>query len=193
MLEPPRVPALPAVLSDRRMRFLSVKYSGRLNYLWGAVVLAENPEGFVWYAPGGERFVRPTHTHRTRYDWIGVNWHDRWYSVTASFIPPHKVAGAPGRLHHYYCNIAAPGSWADEQMYRYVDLDLDVYVHRDGRVDLLDEDEFEFHRRRFGYPRDVVAATRRAAREVEDLARAGLPPFDGSLAAFHRALYALGA
>jgi protein associated with RNAse G/E len=71
-----------------------------------------------------------------------------------------------------------------------VDLDLDVYVRPDGHAEVLDADEFEFHRRHFAYPRGMVAGARRAAREIVALARAGLLPFDGSLAAFHRALYA---
>ena len=45
-----------------------------------------------------------------------------------------------------------------------VDLDLDVVRHRDsGVAELLDEDEFLEHQRRYGYPDDVIHRGREAA------------------------------
>jgi hypothetical protein len=68
-----------------------------------------------------------------------------------------------------------------------VDLDLDVIRRRDGRVEVLDEDEFAEHQVLLGYPPDVIAQARattddlvariRAAREpLAGSARIGLPP-----------------
>ena len=46
-----------------------------------------------------------------------------------------------------------------------VDLDLDVVRHRvSGAAQLLDEDEFEEHQRRYAYPAAVIDRTRAAAR-----------------------------
>ncbi len=179
--------SVPDTLGERRIRVLSAKYDGRLNYQWDALVLHETAEGFIWFTPGGAPFVRPTHTHPTSWDWIGVFWYDRWYSVTASLLPPH-TSGDPGVLHHYYCNIGTPGVWHDET-FRYVDLDLDVLIDADGHQDVLDVDEFALHRERFGYPADVVACAEAAVRDVAALAQAGAPPFEGLLAAYHGALF----
>jgi protein associated with RNAse G/E len=44
-----------------------------------------------------------------------------------------------------------------------VDLDLDVARRRDGTVVLLDEDEFEQHRRSYAYPARIVDHARAAA------------------------------
>jgi protein associated with RNAse G/E len=106
--------------------------------------------------------------------------------VDASLLPL-SVAGATGVLHHYYCNLGEPGAWQGN-IYHFVDLDLDVVIYPDGRHLLLDEDEFAVHTTRFGYPADVVAATRQAAQDVLALARSGAAPFDGTLAAYHAAL-----
>jgi hypothetical protein len=169
----------------------SVKYDGALNYEWPARVLWEDAKGFVWHAPRVAPFRRPARTHGRLYDWVGWVRYDRWYMVDASLLPAR--AGAPaGVVHHYYCNIGTPGAW-ESHRYRFVDLDLDVLVWPDGGYRLLDEDELERHSGRYGYPSEVVAAVRRAADEVITLARTGAPPFDGTLAAYHQALYGAGA
>ena len=45
-----------------------------------------------------------------------------------------------------------------------IDLDLDVAVHPNGQIRLLDRDEFERHRELYGYPETV-------ARQAEDAIR----------------------
>jgi hypothetical protein len=176
-------------LTDGSMRAAllhSVKYDGSLNYHWPVQILWEDAGGFVWSAPAGAPFTRPAGVRPTPYDWVGRVWYDRWYMVDASLMPA-SVDGGAGVVHHYYCNLGAPGEWQDD-VYRFVDLDLDVLIYPDGRQLLLDEDEFAAHTLRFGYPADVVAATQQAVQDVLALARAGAAPFDGTLAAYHAVL-----
>jgi uncharacterized protein len=59
-----------------------------------------------------------------------------------------------------------------------VDLDLDVVRRRDGRVEVLDEDEFAEHQVRYGYPREVVDGARSTARWLVDAVSARVAPFD---------------
>ncbi|UQX89642.1 DUF402 domain-containing protein [Jatrophihabitans telluris] len=60
------------------------------------------------------------------------------------------------------------------------DLDLDVVRYFDGRVALLDEDEFAQHQTELSYPAAVIAAAERSAATVLDLVRADTAPFDGT-------------
>jgi uncharacterized protein len=161
----------------------SVKYDGSLNYVWPARVVWEDAGGFIWRTPAGSDFTRPNGVTPVPYDWVGRVWYDRWYLVDASLVPS-DVPGVAGALHHYYCNIAAPGAWEDS-VFRFVDLDLDVMIYPDGRQTLLDEDEFAAHQVRFAYSPETIAAVRQAVRAVSELARAGAAPFDGTLTAFH--------
>ena len=64
-----------------------------------------------------------------------------------------------------------------------VDLDLDVVRFCDGRLEVVDRDEFELHRRRYGYPDDLVVAAEQATSAAYDQAAANAPPFDGVAAA----------
>jgi len=64
-----------------------------------------------------------------------------------------------------------------------VDLDLDVVRHRDGTVELLDEDEFVEHQVLYGYPAEIVELAAAASQSVLDAVRHNEPPFDGVAAA----------
>lgn len=62
---------------------------------------------------------------------------------------------------------------------RAVDLDPDVIAWRDGRVEVIDRDEFKEHQELFRYPAGVVAAAEQTAAWLEAELRAGRAPFDG--------------
>lgn len=60
---------------------------------------------------------------------------------------------------------------------RAIDLDLDVLGWLDGRVELVDTDEFEQHRTRLRYPDRVVAMARRSGAQVLGAAAGHHEPF----------------
>jgi protein associated with RNAse G/E len=55
---------------------------------------------------------------------------------------------------YYYCNISSPFAWDDEAL-KYIDYDLDVKIFPDMTYIILDEDEYEYHRKKMNYP-DVI-------------------------------------
>ena len=76
-----------------------------------------------------------------------------------------------------YANVATPAT-LDGDTLRWIDLDLDVVVLDDGTHALWDADEFERHRRAFGYPADVVERALAAQDELLAAARTRAFPFD---------------
>ena len=58
-----------------------------------------------------------------------------------------------------------------------VDLDLDVIRSRDGRVHILDEDEFAEHQVRYGYPPEVITQARATTDALAALLAARAEPF----------------
>ena len=79
---------------------------------------------------------------------------------------------------------ATPATWHDGTV-RCVDLDLDVIWRAStGEVLLDDEDEFELHQARFGYPAELIEQVWRGTAEVRDLIARRVHPFDGSLHAW---------
>ncbi len=94
---------------------------------------------------------------------------DRWYNI----FEIH--AGDDGRLKGWYCNITRPAVFTDSLLSA-VDLALDLFVHPDGRIETLDEDEFEA----LHLPEEDSNAYQQAlaaASELRALARAHRPPF----------------
>jgi hypothetical protein len=58
-----------------------------------------------------------------------------------------------------------------------VDLDLDVIRLRDGRVHILDEDEFAEHQLRYAYPSDVITQARATTDDLVARLAATTEPF----------------
>ncbi len=155
----------------RTVRVASTKYDGSWHYEFDAQLLAhEGPmlrllvtEGTPFTGYRGEGAIRTTFT--------ALFWSDRDYNLYHN----HRPMGR--RRITSYANVALPAV-LDGDVLRWVDLDLDVIVDANGGVVLDDEDEFEDHRLRFAYPRDVVARAIAARDELLRLAAAGAFPFD---------------
>jgi len=107
---------------------------------------------------------------RSPYDSRVYFWRDRWYNAFRLSRPGCDLA-------LWYCNVTTPPQ-LDGCELSYVDLDLDVAVRPDGSIELLDEDEFEMHQRKYGYPGEVVARAEEAALQVARLAKQKGFPFD---------------
>ncbi len=58
-----------------------------------------------------------------------------------------------------------------------VDLDLDVVQTLEGRVMVLDEDEFAEHQVSYGYPRELIALARSACDDVRSALSTSTEPY----------------
>ena len=118
--------------------------------------------GYVAFVPG-DHFYEHYYT-------------DRWYNICA-------VRGVAGALKGWYCNVTRPAEVTGNVVIS-EDLELDLFVSPDRQSILrLDLDEFEARGLDVSDP-PAHAAALAALDELEQMARAGAPPFDGaSLAA----------
>jgi hypothetical protein len=113
----------------------------------------------------------------------GPGWDGEWTHGFVILVPESQgwIASYQGEREpndiELYVDITTAAEWPDEQTFRAIDLDLDVARFRDGRVELLDEDEFEEHRALFGYPDDVVERALETAQWVLEAVREGREPF----------------
>jgi protein associated with RNAse G/E len=104
---------------------------------------------------------------------LGFYWSDRPYNLTVNWSLDWRPLS-------HYINVATPATWENGTLH-FIDLDLDIIWRHDGIVILDDEDEFELHRIRYGYPAELVAESWRSSHEVRDLIARRIYPFDGSL------------
>ncbi|MCW6007906.1 DUF402 domain-containing protein [Micromonospora sp. CPCC 205371] len=150
------------------VRVVYRKYDGTAHRDYPARRLAEDDMGTWLGVTAGTRSVYHGRPSVEQIPFVLLVPHDAWW--TGMFNPPPRTS-------EVYCDIATPAEWTGDTVH-IVDLDLDVVRRRvTGAVELRDEDEFEEHRQRFGYPEDLVAEARAAAEWLYQALGDGTEPF----------------
>jgi uncharacterized protein len=153
-------------MSEQVVRVEYTKYDGTPHRGYPALHLGEDEHG-VWLGVPLNRFDEAEFKYDDPY--VLLVPQDSWW--TALF-------NAPSRRTEIYCDVATPADWSGTGRVRFADLDLDVRRRRGtGAVELVDEDEFEVNRARFGYPQDVVEQARSAANWLVKALSTATEPF----------------
>jgi protein associated with RNAse G/E len=152
----------------------STKYDGSLHYRIPAQVIETTPTRLASYRGPGS----PIESYRGNWEgkWhvLGLHWSERHWNLYVHW----EQDWTPREL---YVNVATPARWDDVAL-RWIDLDLDLILPAGTSEPKLDDiDEFDLHRRRLGYPADLVESCLAAAVEVAALMRRRTPLFDGRL------------
>jgi uncharacterized protein len=158
-------------VADRDVRVVYTKYDGRLHWHYTARLLGSDAHGVWLGAPAGRALQRGDEPPITMVHPCvtlipaGEPW---WTAV---------FNGEPAAT-EIYCDIATEPRWLHPGEVTMADLDLDVVRMRDdGRVLLLDEDEFADHQVQYGYPADVIRQAEQAAGWLLAAVRARTEPF----------------
>lgn len=154
------------------VRVIYTKFDGSLHWHSWMWRLGEDEHGVWLGAAAGHLSRRGFETPiALAYPHTMLLPRDRWW--TAAFNPPASRLWT-------YCDITTVPSWANDHEVSMIDLDLDVgRATADGRVFMMDEDEFAAHKIKFGYPETVVDQAKAAAAWLFDAVAARRPPFDG--------------
>jgi uncharacterized protein len=152
------------------VRVVYTKYDGSLHWHYTMRHLGTDQHGVWLGAPASTPIQRgsepPVVLGRP---WIHLIPERQWW--TAAFN------GGPAAA-EIYCDIATEARWLHAAEVTMVDLDLDVVRMRsDGRVLLLDEDEFAEHQVRYGYPAEVIRQAEEAASWLLAAVGEGAEPF----------------
>ncbi|HEX8636751.1 MAG TPA: DUF402 domain-containing protein [Pyrinomonadaceae bacterium] len=97
-------------------------------------------------------------------------WLDRWYNVFRFHEPE-------GDLRNFYCNVNTPPTF-ESGVLDYVDLDLDVLISDDFKIEILDVAEFEINAKKFGYPEIIKKKAQTGLADLIKLALNRQFPFD---------------
>ncbi len=163
-----------------KINLISQKYDGALRSKGDAFLIAQEQEIIVLLQPPGtlEYSYRKQRWETAPDGLLLIFFTNRWYNVW-------HIADQQSHRNRIYANIALPARWVDSSTLAWVDLDLDIRVHMDGSIELLDEDEFLENQRRMNYPPDVVTEAQAAAQAALHLCEQGLYPFDYALQVTH--------
>jgi hypothetical protein len=146
------------------------KYDGRIRRSWPGGLVSQKDGLLTLLAHFSE-----THIHSDlgtiHAGTVSIEhfWLDRWYNVF-HFREPD---GTPKAI---YANIAMPATF-DGSVLDYVDLDIDVIRWPEGRVDVLDRDDFAQNSVKYGYPDEVKLAAENALSELLGLIERNEFPF----------------
>ncbi len=156
----------------RKVQVRSRKYDGSLRDAYETYLYAETDEAITLFARPGLPYW-----HARRREWltapdglIEIFLKHKWYNVV-------HITEQVSNTNLMYVNIALPATLQDGVL-EWTDLDLDYRVHMDGRVERLDEDEFEENAQRMAYPPDLIEQAYAACREVEAGLAVRAFPFD---------------
>ena len=132
----------------KRYYIHSYKHNGKIYKAWDEAVLLDYRKEEGIYIFGND------HTKVTEVD--GRSWHTKepailfffenhWYNI----IGQCKKQGI-----YYYCNMASP-ILIEEDTIKYIDYDLDVKVFPNGSFKVVDKNEYNYHKNKFNYPKEI--------------------------------------
>lgn len=153
----------------QQVRIELSKWGGRPHYCFTMARLGEDEFGVWVWAAAGNLITRADVSFLTKEPTLGVvprsgMWYAAWWLG-------HRDVDL-------YVNVNTVPEWdGGAQRVSMIDLDLDVIRLLDGRVEIVDEDEFAAHRVEYGYPPDVVDAALSAAAELQAAVEARTEPF----------------
>ncbi len=151
-------------------QLVSKKYDGAVHRIWSRV--SHWPwHGAVRDAPD-HTFLIPAQTRVVESN--GESW-KRPYPVLACFETRSLVQSMvllQPEGPQFYCNAYTNLQInPDLGIVSFVDMDLDVFVDREGNIELLDRGEFALHARRYSYPlelcRQVETDLKRTIKDVK--------------------------
>lgn len=130
--------------------------------------LGRDEHGDWYHVPAGTSARRGRERHGIATGFVLLVPGSSWWTV--EFYEDHPAW-------ELYVNIGMPCERRPASV-RQVDLDLDVVRAIDGRVEILDEDEFADHQVRHAYPPGLIEGALRATEEVLSLLERHVEPFD---------------
>ena len=155
-------------MPSEMVRVIYTKYDGSAHRDYPARRLAEDDLGIWVGVTRGTASVYHGRPSVEQIPFVLLIPHHAWW--TGMFNPPPRTS-------EVYCDITTPARWEGDTVH-IIDLDLDVVRRREtATVELRDEDEFEEHRVRFGYPGELVTEARAAARHLVGALGDGTEPF----------------
>ncbi|NLG69553.1 MAG: DUF402 domain-containing protein, partial [Firmicutes bacterium] len=141
-----------------RVQVKALKYDGTVYRWWDAAVECRVGSLIVTFNSPGHLVFDLRGAWPTRVACRAYYWLDRPYNVLETF----QVDGTPEQL---YINVASPAS-LHAGILSFRDYQLDVVKRPGLPASIVDEDEFEEARHRYGYPPGFVGHCRAVAQEA---------------------------
>ncbi len=149
----------------------SRKYDLSTNHSWTAQFIDETEDCWIFEGQFEQEIQHPTlgiiRRGTISYEYY---WKEKWFNVFR-FHEPN------GEFKFFYCNLNTPPKF-EKWTLDYIDLDIDILVHPDFKVEILDVDEFIQNSKFYAYPIDVFLQMQKGLNELLELIKSVKFPFD---------------
>ncbi len=146
----------------------SYKHNTKLHRIWAHATIIDQRDDSIVLANYRTKVIEATgrfwYTKEPSITWF---FKDRWFNVIGILRPTGIF---------YYCNIASPYLIDDEAL-KYIDYDLDVKVTPDYSYMILDRKEYNKHKIKMEYSRELKAILERELNHLKTMIEAREGPF----------------
>ena len=66
----------------------------------------------------------------------------------------------------------------DEKVIKYIDYDLDLRVYPDGDYKILDHNEYNYHKKKMKYPKEIDTIIKKELKELLEIKNQKIGPFN---------------
>ena len=106
-------------------------------------------------------------SYRTKEPAVMFFYKNKWFNIIGQL----KKYGL-----FYYCNLATP-YLIDDGIIKYIDYDLDLRVFPDGGFRVLDNNEYNYHKKKMDYPKEIEKIIKDELSELIEMKRSNSGPF----------------
>lgn len=152
-----------------RLTIHCYKHNGKIHRTWDEATVLEIKDDLLVCANNKTLVTENDgRSHKTNEIAILYFYRKRWFNVIAQL----KNKGL-----FYYCNIATP-YLMDGKIIKYIDYDLDLRVFPDGGFRILDQNEYNYHRKLMNYPKEIDMILKRELSDLIELKKQKRGPFN---------------
>lgn len=147
----------------------SYKHDGSLHRTWvKGFVVEENKDYIVAVTDKAWVIEADRRKWLTREPAVCFFYKREWFNIIAMI----RKAGI-----YYYCNIASPSIY-DGEAIKNIDYDLDIKFYPNGYYEILDRNEYDSHRRKMKYPKEIDVLSKDAIAQLIERHKKQQIPFD---------------
>lgn len=152
-----------------RLTIHCYKHNGKIHRTWDEATILDIKEDILICANNKTTVTENDgRAHKTNEIAILFFYKNKWFNVIAQL----KNKGL-----FYYCNIATP-YLLDDNIIKYIDYDLDLRVFPDGGFRILDQNEYNYHRKLMHYPPEIDMILKRELTNLIEMKKNEAGPFD---------------
>lgn len=135
------------------------KHDGKIHRAWDEAVVLDVQKDYLVFGNNKTKVTEAQGTWwKTKEPAVMYFFKNEWYNIIAQL----KKDGV-----YYYCNIATPFI-IEEGTIKYIDYDLDLRVFPNGEYKILDQLEYDYHKRMMNYNQDLDKVVNQAMLDLID-------------------------